>query len=391
MSNQSYYDVLGVTKNATAEDIKKAFRHKARECHPDVSDAADAEDRFKKLNEAYDVLSDPAKRRQYDQFGRVGGAGSGPSGYGGAGGYQYVDLNDLFGSGGVDLGDLFSAFMGGTMGGTRRAGRTVRREGRDMTMAITITLEEAATGIERELTVDRLAPCKDCHATGSADGSGAQACPDCNGTGQKTVYQRTFLGTMTTSAPCPQCSGSGQVIATPCAECEGSGRVIDREIVTVEVPSGIRDGQHIRLRNMGEAGIRGAAGGDLLVEVRVAPHERFEREGNDLHMVLALSMTQATLGATKRIEGLLDEVSVDVPPGTQTGARIKVSGAGMPVLNRESHGNLYCHIEVVVPRKLTKRQKELVRELSAEFGDSETSVVEHHRTGFSKMRDWLRG
>ena len=385
MADTKYYDLLGVSKDANADEIKKAFRHKARQCHPDVSDAPDAEEQFKKLNEAYDVLSDPSKRAQYDQFGRVSSGGAGGQG---AGGYQYVDFNDLFGSGGIDLGDLFSAFMGGTR---RTSGSAVRREGRDMAMQIAVTLEQAARGLTREVTVDRLAPCEDCHATGSADGSAATACPDCGGTGQKTTYQRTFLGTMQTSTPCATCQGTGNHIPHPCPECEGSGRVIDRQQVEVDIPAGIGDGQNIRLRNLGEAGIRGAASGDLVITIRVGADKRFERHGADLHMVLPLTFTQAALGATKRIPGLLGEVTVDIPAGIQTGEKVKVIGGGMPVLGKDTQGNLYCHIEVVVPRKLSTKQKELLRALSGEFGDSETSQVEHHRSGFDKVKDWLTG
>jgi len=377
---QEYYDRLGVPRDASADEIKKAFRRKARECHPDVNDAPDAEDQFKKLNEAYDVLSDPQKRAQYDQFGRVGSSGS-------SGGYQYVDMNDLFGAGGVDLGDLFSSFF---MGGARRSGwNTMRREGRDTAMQVVISLEDAARGLVREITVDRLAPCEDCSATGSAQGSGTDTCPDCQGTGQKTTYQRTFLGTMQTSMPCATCQATGSFIPNPCPECEGSGRVIDRQQVEVNIPAGIGDGQQIRMANMGEAGIRGAASGNLIVTIRVAPDKRFERRGSDLHMLLPLTFTQATLGATKRVEGLLDEVVVEVPAGIQTGETVKVAGAGMPTFNRTTFGNLICHIEVVVPRKLSSKQRELIRELSAEFGDSETSKVDHHRTGFEKVKDWF--
>jgi len=381
VANTEYYDLLGVSQSANSDEIKKAFRQKARSCHPDVSDAPDAEEQFKKLNEAYDVLSDPRKRSQYDQFGSVGNTG----GFGGSGGYQYVDINDLFGAGGVDLGDLFSSFF---MGGSRRGGgHAMRREGRDTAMQIGITLEEAAQGITREIIVDRLAPCEDCSATGSAEEIGTTTCPDCQGTGQKTTYQRTFLGTMQASMPCSKCQGTGSFIPNPCPECEGSGRVIDRQQAEVSIPAGISDGQHLRMPNLGEAGIRGAASGDLILTIRVAPDKRFERRGSDLHMLLPLTFTQAALGATKRIQGLLDEVVIEVPAGIQTGETVKVVGAGMPSLHGETFGNLICHIEVVVPRKLTAKQKELIQKLSTEFEDSETSQVEHHRTRFEKVKD----
>ncbi|MCL2818331.1 MAG: molecular chaperone DnaJ [Actinomycetia bacterium] len=384
MAQTDYYALLGVSKDSSSDEIKRAFRKKARKCHPDVSDAPDAEETFKKLNEAYDVLSDPRKRAQYDQFGSVGGTGYGSTGS--AGGYPYAVFGDLFGSGGVSIADLFSAFMGGA----RRGGRsTMRAEGRDLTMQVGVTLEEAAQGLTREITVDRLSTCEDCSGSGSVQGSHPTRCPECGGSGQKTTYQRTLLGTMQTSSPCMTCQGMGTTIANPCTECEGSGRVVDRQQIPIDIPAGIFDGQQIRVPHRGEAGIRGAASGDLIVSVRVLPHERFERQNSDLHMLMPLSFTQAALGATKTISGLLEEVTLEIPAGIQSGERVKVSGKGMPVMNRDMYGDLYCHIEVVVPRKLTARQRELMDDLSKEFGDSQTSVVTHHRTGFDKVKDWF--
>ncbi|HET6352571.1 MAG TPA: DnaJ C-terminal domain-containing protein, partial [Coriobacteriia bacterium] len=290
---KDYYELLGVERSANADEIKKAFRRKARELHPDVNKAGDAEERFKEVNEAYDVLSDPAKKEQYDRFGRVGGPAGGP---GGPGGYQYVDLNDLFGngSGGFDMGDLFSAFFGGVSGG---GGRAVRLEGRDMAMSLMITLKEAATGVEKEVVVNRLAPCDVCGATGAEPGSDVMTCPDCQGAGQKVTTRKTFLGQMQSVGPCERCSSTGKVIEKPCEECEGSGRLPDRQHVMVTIPAGIRDGQQIRMRGMGEAGIRGAAAGDLLIQIRVKEDDYLHRQGDDLHCKANVSITQAALGA----------------------------------------------------------------------------------------------
>jgi molecular chaperone DnaJ len=387
VASPDYYTILGVSKDADSDEIKKAFRKKARTCHPDVCDEPDAEEKFKKLNEAYDVLSDPRKRSQYDRYGSVSRA-SDYGGFGGAQGYPYVDLNDLFGTGGgFSVADLFSQFMGGT----RRGGwATMQREGRDIPLSVRITLEEAARGVTREVMVDRLATCKDCQGTGSVGATRTDTCPDCKGSGQKTTMTRTFLGTMQTSVTCPTCQGSGSFIANPCPECEGSGRVIDREQIQIVIPPGIFDGQQIRVPDKGEAGIRGAASGDLIITVQVAANKQFLRKNSDLHRVLELSYTQAVLGATKRIDGLLDEVTVAVPAGTQSGDTVRVVGAGMPVTGRPQSGDLVCHVEVVVPRKLTARQRELIDALSAEFKDSEPSKVEHHRTNLDKVKDWLR-
>lgn len=382
---KDYYETLGVDRSASADEIKKAFRRKARELHPDVNKAPDAEDRFKEVNEAYDVLSDPAKKQQYDTFGSVGGRG--PGGGGPGGGYQYVDLNDLFGggvSGGFDMGDLFSAFFGGVQGG----GRGARLEGRDMAMSVTITLEEAARGVEKEIVLDRLAPCDVCGGAGVAEGGSVVTCTDCQGSGQKVSVKRTFLGNMQTMTPCETCHATGRTIDKPCDECQGSGRVPDRQHVNVSIPAGINSGQQIRLRGMGEAGIRGAAAGDLIVTVRVLEHEHLHREGNDLHCKSTITITQAALGADLTVCGLLEDNVVHVPAGTQHGDTIRVKGRGMARIGGGgSRGDLFVHVGVEVPKRLSKRQRELMTELAQELGD-ETRA---ERSGLEKLKDWLRG
>ncbi|MDR2493198.1 MAG: molecular chaperone DnaJ [Coriobacteriales bacterium] len=357
-----YYELLGVSKDASEGEIKKAFYKRARELHPDVNKAPDAEERFKELNEAYDVLSDQNKRAQYDRFGTVGG----PSGFGGGGGYQYVDLSDLFGSG-FGMGDLFSQFFGGAA-----QGRTaVRREGRDMGVGLRLSLEEIATGVKKEIVYDRLAPCETCGGTGVGEGGEFVSCANCNGTGRIVSVQRTFLGDMQTQSPCPECGGTGKTIDKPCADCEGQGRLPDRQHLTIEVPHGIRDGQQLRLQHYGEAGIHGAAAGDLIVTVRIDPHTGFQREGDHLHTRMQISILQASLGATVNIDGIMPQESVEVsiPPGCQNDQVIRVRGKGMPVFKKESRGDLFAHVTVLVPRKLTKRQQELMEELASEFGE----------------------
>ena len=279
-----YYEILGVDRGASEGEIKKAFRRRARETHPDVNGADDAETQFKAVNEAYDVLSDPQKRRTYDQFGTADPRGV-PGGS--------VDFEDVFAGFGME--DLFSAFFGGRGGG----GRRVRTEGRDMAAQMTITLDEAFAGVTKEVVINRMVPCDECSSTGSADGSGTTTCPDCQGTGQKATYRKTFLGTMQTMAPCERCGASGAVLENPCPECEGQGRVPDREHVEVEIPAGIQDGMQIRMRGRGEAGIRGAAAGDLIVTVVLRPHEYLHRQGDDLHCRMTVSIAQASLGAER--------------------------------------------------------------------------------------------
>lgn len=363
------YEILGVAKTASDDEIKKAFRKKARQLHPDINKAPDAEDRFKELNEAYDVLSDPNKRAQYDRFGTIpGAAGTGQ---------QYVNFEDIFGDFG--MGDIFSSFFGG--GGRAQ----VRKEGRDMGVGLRITLEEAAAGVKKEIIYDRLAPCPDCEGTGLGENGKEVTCPDCNGQGRVVTIQHTFLGDMQSASTCSKCGGSGKIIDNPCPECEGQGRVPDRQRLSVEIPVGIRDGQQLRLSGYGEAGIRGAASGDLIVTCRIEPHEFFERDGDDLHASTSISMIQAALGAEIEVEGIFEDevVKVAIPEGCQYGQVIRVRGYGMPKFRSESRGDLYVHVEVKIPTRLSKTERELLQKLAEEMGES----FSESKSPFKKIRD----
>lgn len=372
------YEILGVSKDASDAEIKKAFRRRARELHPDVNKAADAEDQFKELNEAYDVLSDPNKRAQYDRFGTVPGAAGG--GYGGGSGY--VDFDDLFGGGFGGMGDIFSSFFGGQGG---QGGRPARKEGRDMGVGLRITLEEVARGVEKEIVYDRLAPCPDCKGTGLGENGKVVTCPECGGKGRVVSVQRTFLGDMQTATTCKKCNGTGSSIENPCPECEGQGRVPDRQRVTVKVPAGIRDGQQLRVGGFGEAGIQGAQAGDLIVTCRVQPHEFFERDGDDLHGRANVSFIQAILGAEIEIDGIMpdEKVRVRIPAGCQNEQVVRVKGFGMPRLKSDIRGNMYVHVNVVIPEKITKKQRELLEKLADEMGEE----VAAPRSPLQKLRD----
>lgn len=371
------YEVLGVERTATEDEIKKAFRRRARELHPDVNKAEDAEDKFKELNEAYDVLSDPKKRSAYDRFGTVPGASSGPGGYGGG----YVDFDDLFG-GGFGMGDLFSSFFGGSASAARAQ---QRREGRDMAVGLRLTLEEVAAGVNKEIVYDRLAPCPDCGGSGVAEGGSEVTCPDCNGTGRVVTVQRTFLGDMQTAVPCQKCGGTGRTIDNPCPECEGQGRVPDRQRVTVEVPAGIRDGQQLRLSGFGEAGLRGSRAGDLIVTCRIQPNEYFERDGDNLHARANVSMTQAALGAEIELDGIMEDekVVVRILEGCQNEQVVRVKGFGMPRFRSDARGDMYVHVNVVIPKKLSKRQRELLEHFAEEMGEE----VDQPRGAWQKLKD----
>ena len=372
------YEILGVSKDASDSEIKKAFRRRARELHPDVNKAADAEDQFKELNEAYDVLSDPNKRAQYDRFGTIPGAAGG--GYGGGSGY--VDFDDLFGGGFGGMGDIFSSFFGGQGG---QGGRPARKEGRDMGVGLRITLEEVARGVEKEIVYDRLAPCPDCKGTGLGENGNVVTCPECGGKGRVVSVQRTFLGDMQTATTCKKCNGTGSSIENPCPECEGQGRVPDRQRVTVKVPAGIRDGQQLRVGGFGEAGIQGAQAGDLIVTCRVQPHEFFERDGDDLHGRANVSFIQAILGAEIEIDGIMpdEKVQVRIPAGCQNEQVVRVKGFGMPRLKSDIRGSMYVHVNVVIPEKITKKQRELLEKLADEMGEE----VAAPRSPLQKLRD----
>ena len=372
------YEILDVSKDASDSEIKKAFRRRARELHPDVNKAADAEDQFKELNEAYDVLSDPNKRAQYDRFGTIPGA----AGVGYGGGSGYVDFDDLFGGGFGGMGDIFSSFFGGQGG---QGGRPARKEGRDMGVGLRITLEEVARGVEKEIVYDRLAPCPDCKGTGLGENGKVVTCPECGGKGRVVSVQRTFLGDMQTATTCKKCNGTGSSIENPCPECEGQGRVPDRQRVTVKVPAGIRDGQQLRVGGFGEAGIQGAQAGDLIVTCRVQPHEFFERDGDDLHGRANISFIQAILGAEIEIDGIMpdEKVQVRIPAGCQNEQVVRVKGFGMPRLKSDIRGSMYVHVNVVIPEKITKKQRELLEKLADEMGEE----VAAPRSPLQKLRD----
>ncbi|MBO4352670.1 MAG: molecular chaperone DnaJ [Eggerthellaceae bacterium] len=368
------YEVLGVSRDATDEEIKKAFRKQARKLHPDVNKSPNAEEEFKELNEAYDVLSDPQKRSAYDRFGTVPGAAGG--GYGGG----YVDFDDIFGGGFGGMGDIFSSFFSG-MGGSSQ----VRREGRDMGVGLRLTLEEVATGAKKEIVYDRLAPCQDCDGSGLGEGGKEVTCPECGGSGRVVSVQRTFLGDMRTTSTCGSCGGTGRTIDRPCPECEGQGRVPDRQRVTVEVPAGIRDSQQLRVTGFGEAGLRGAVAGNLIVTCRIQPHEFFERDGDNLHARANISMVQAALGAEIEVDGIMpnEKVSVRIPEGCQNDQVIRVRGRGMPKFRSDMRGDLFVHASVIIPKKLTKNQRELLEKLASDLGEDYANA----RSPLEKLRD----
>jgi molecular chaperone DnaJ len=350
MASRDLYEILGVDRRATQEEIKQAYRRLARQMHPDVRrDDPQATEHFKEINEAYAVLSDPAKRSQYDRFGTVG---SEPGPFGGE-----VSPFD----------DLFEMFFGGRPRPTA-AERQGPERGADLRYDLKITLEEVAKGAEKPITIRRLETCPACFGTGAERGSRPETCPTCRGTGEVRVAQRTLFGVMTQIGPCGQCGGTGTYIARPCRQCDGSGRAEVTREVTVTVPAGVEDGMTLRLPGEGEAGMRGGERGDLYVVVRVATHPVFARRGRDLIGELDITMTQAALGDQIRIKGLEGTETVVIPPGTQPGDTLTVEGRGLPDM-RGGRGNLYLTARVTIPKRLTAEQRALLETLAQQLGE----------------------
>lgn len=346
MPTRDYYEILGVPRTAGEAELKKAFRQLALQHHPDRNPGdARAEERFKTINEAYAVLSDPDKRSQYDRFGRVDLP---------PGGIDMSGFSDLFE-------DLFEGFLGGGRSGARR-GRG--RRGDDLRYDLELTLEEAATGIEPKLQIPRLEPCEACRGSGVEAGSARESCPTCKGRGQLR-YQQGFL---TVARTCPHCGGAGQVNRHPCKECAGEARVARERTLKVRIPAGIEDGSQLRLTGEGEGGLGGGPAGDLYVVVHLRPHEFFTRHGNELHCALPLTFAQAALGAEVDVPVLGGLAKLKVPPGTQNGAALRLRGKGMPALQGRGKGDAVYTAVIEVPTRLTARQRELLEELDRTAG-----------------------
>lgn len=374
MAQKDYYDLLEVERDADAKTIKRAFLKKARALHPDVNKDADAEERFKEVNEAYAVLSDDRKRANYDRFGTA----EGPSGFGS----DYVDMSDIFGGG---FGDIFSSFFGGA---AASGGRPVRTRGRDMGINLQVSLAEAAAGVTKTISYERLAPCDDCGGLGIADGGHEKTCDRCHGTGRVVEVQRTIFGQMQTETTCPECQGTGKVIDHPCETCGGQGRTPSRETVDIEIPAGVYSGQAIRVEAKGEAGVRGDSAGDLVVAIEVLEDERFERNGDDLYCELSVDALEAMVGTKREIDGILEDekVRISVPAAVQFGQHVLVKGHGMPRRVGKGRGNLIAVVRVVVPDNLTAQQKRTVREVVAQRTTKAQPRVKKNTSSRSKAR-----
>jgi len=363
--DKDYYEVLGVSKEASQEDIKRAYRTLARKYHPDVSSEVDAEERFKEVNSAYEVLSDPEKRAIYDRYGT-----DVPPGFGG---FDFGGMRDPF--------DIFAEVFGnlGGFGGFGRSGRAGPRRGNDLRATVDITFEEAAFGVDKEVEVRRQEVCPVCNGSGAEPGTQPERCSECNGMGQVRRAQHTFLGSFVNITTCPKCNGKGSTVRTPCHECNGSGRVYTHRRITVTIPAGVDDGVTMRLAGQGEPGALGGPNGNLYISLNVNPHTYFKRRNTDVILEVQINVAQAALGDTIKVPTLDGEREVSVPAGTQAGTIFRLRGLGIPQLRGNGRGDHLIVVQVAVPKRLSAQQRELFQQLAGTLG---TEVVVEEKLGF---------
>lgn len=344
---QDYYEVLGVARNASEEEIRRAFRKLAFQCHPDRNRDPKAEEKFKEINEAYQVLSDPEKRRRYDRYGQVDIEGGFPD----------------FGFGG--LGDIFESFFGAFGTPFSRTAQHVPQKGDSLRSRLTLSFLEAVFGCRKEIEIQRIELCPSCQGIGSAPGTNPETCPECRGTGQVRRVQQSIFGRYTSTTTCTRCEGSGTVITNPCPECRGRGRVMVKRTIKVDVPAGVDDGQRLCLREEGNAGLYGGPAGDLYIFLSVKPHKLFQRQGSDILYDLPISFPQAALGDEIRVPSLDGKVNLKIPSGTQSGETFRLKGKGIPHINAKRRGDLLVKVHVTTPQRLDKDQRRLLQELAA--------------------------
>ena len=360
---RDYYEVLGIQKGASEDEIKKAYKKLARKYHPDMNPGdKEAEEKFKEVNEANEVLSDPEKKARYDQFGFAGvdpnyGAGAGGGAYGG--GFDFGDLGDIFGS-----------FFGGGFGGGQRRNPNAPQRGESIRASVSVSFTEAAFGCEKSVTLERSEQCPTCKGNGCAPGTTPEICPDCHGTGTVQTRRQTPMGVFASNGPCRKCGGTGRLIHQPCPDCRGTGAVRKRKTIKVNIPAAIDHGQTISLRGQGNAGKNGGPAGDLLITVMVQPHELFRRDGVDVFCEAPITFAQAVLGAELEIPTIDGKVKYSIPEGTQTGTVFRLKGKGIPVLNGRGRGDQYVTVTIETPRNLNKEQREALRRFSETLGES---------------------
>ena len=378
---RDYYEVLGVQKTASADDIKKAYRSLARKYHPDLHpDDKDCAEKFKEVNEAYEVLSDPSKKERYDQFGHAGvDPNYSGGGFSGSAGFNpFGDMGDIFEN-------LFGGGFGGGFGGSTRARADAPRRGQDIDTTVTIEFMEACMGVKRDIKINRLDKCPDCKGTGASAGSTPQTCPECGGRGQVKVAQRTPFGVISSQKACTKCGGKGKIVSNPCSKCGGNGRVRVSKSLSVDIPAGIDDGQMLRVSGQGDAGVNGGPSGNLNVGVRVKNHPLFEREEYDIHCEIPITYAQAVMGDELVVPTIDGNVKYSIGEGTQTGTVFRLKGKGVKKLQRSERGDQYVKVYVEVPKNLDKKQKELLKEFEASLEDKN---YEKKKNFFDKLKEF---
>ena len=360
---RDYYEVLGVSKGASDEELKKAYRKLAKQYHPDMNPGdKGAEAKFKEVNEAYEVLSDKEKRAKYDQFGH---AGVDPN-FGGGGGFGGFDMGD------IDLGDIFGSFFGGGFSGFggQQQRANAPQKGESLRANLSVTFEEAAFGCEKELELTRTEMCDACHGSGCEPGTTAETCPDCRGTGVVRIQRGAGGFAFSTTAQCSKCRGTGKLIHSPCKVCGGAGSVRKKKRITVTIPAGIDDGQAVSLRGQGNAGKNGGPAGDLIVGIRIKPHTQFRRDGTTVLYEQPVSFYRAAMGGELEIPTIDGKVKYELPEGTQSGTTFRLKGKGIPALNGRGRGDQYVTVYIETPRNLNKEQKEALKKFAESMGDS---------------------
>ena len=374
MASKDYYESLGLQKGASDDEIKRSFRKLAIKYHPDKNQGnKEAEEKFKEINEAYQVLSDPEKKARYDQYGTADfNGGFGGSG-GGFGGFDFSDMGGF--------GDIFDSFFGGGGSSQRRNGP---RRGNDLEYNINLTFEEAVFGTKKEISITRSEVCETCHGDGAEPGTSAKTCPHCGGSGQVRVQRQTPLGNFVSTSTCDHCHGTGKVIDTPCHTCKGKGKVRKNRKITVNIPAGVDTGNVMPLRGQGEHGERGGSPGDLYIKIRVAPSKQFNRKGNDIYVDTHISMASAALGIEIKVPTVDGDVSYTVPAGTQSGTLFRLKGKGVPRVNSSGRGDQYVKVIVDIPKTLNEKQKEALKMFMEASGEtvSDNKKEEKHKKGF---------
>lgn len=373
--SDDYYDILGVSKGASDEEIKKAYKKMAKKYHPDLNSGnKDSEAEFKKVNEAYSVLKDKQKRANYDQFGKAGAQGGFGGGAGGFGGFEGFDFG-----GGDPFSDIFDSFFGGSSGRRRRG----PSRGADLQYSIDITLEEAYAGVKKSFSIPKYETCSHCSGSGAESPSDVVSCPTCRGTGRVTRQQRTPFGVFQTTGSCPDCQGQGTVVKHLCHECGGAGKIKVNKEIEIKIPKGVDSGNQLRVPGEGEAGEKGASAGDLYVRIIVKEHEIFTRESENIYTEVPISFAQAAIGSSVEVPTLNGSAELKIPEGTESGTVFRMKGKGMPILSKSAHGDEFVKVQIKTPNKLSKKQKELLKEFDSGLKEKP------YESFLDKVKKWM--